>query len=171
MKRFTSRILSFLFILGAATIWSCSDAFVLPSNKAATTAPLVRSPALARNSKLSLLPELASGFTDALISSTTILADEAEAVTTALPDVVSLPDTAATALPEAAATAASVAEEALPAIDPDSLPVKALGSVVGGLSGSALVLAVPIVVALGVAALLVGFIVWYANPEVEDGEQ
>ena len=47
-------------------------------------------------------------------------------------------------------------------------PTTVLSDALGGLLGSSLILAVPIVAALSVAGLIAFFIVSYANPEDED---
>ena len=49
-------------------------------------------------------------------------------------------------------------------------PTTFLSDIFAGVVGTPLILAVPIVAALGVAGLLAFFIVSYANPEVEDDE-
>jgi hypothetical protein len=47
-------------------------------------------------------------------------------------------------------------------------PTSVLSDIFSGILGTPLILAVPIVAALGVAGLIAFFIVSYANPEVED---
>ena len=49
-------------------------------------------------------------------------------------------------------------------------PTTFLSDVLGGLIGTPLILAVPIVVALAIASLVAFLIISYANPEVEDDE-
>ena len=49
-------------------------------------------------------------------------------------------------------------------------PTTFLSDIFAGVVGTPLILAVPIVAALGVAGLLAFFIISYANPEVEDDE-
>ncbi|KAL3923627.1 MAG: hypothetical protein SGILL_001551 [Bacillariaceae sp.] len=47
-------------------------------------------------------------------------------------------------------------------------PTTILSDVLSGVLGTPIILAVPIVAALGVASLIAWFIVSYANPEVDD---
>lgn len=49
-------------------------------------------------------------------------------------------------------------------------PTSFLSGILGGLIGSDAILLVPIVAAISVAAVIFGFIISYANPQVEDDE-
>ena len=68
-------------------------------------------------------------------------------------------------MPEASATSSSM-NVAVDTVDPTNF----LTDVLGGVLGTPLILAIPIVAALGVAGLVVFLIVSYANPAEDDDE-
>ena len=78
----------------------------------------------------------------------------------------SIPDFAAVSPAEIVDSAVNASPNLLAVATLD--PTTALSDALGGLLGSSLILAVPIVAALAVAGLIAFFIVSYANPADED---